>query len=171
MLDNNNNNNNKDEEIEEKVESELDKCSRERDEYLDWAKRIKAEFINYKKDEDKRFENFLKMTKVDSVLKILPILDSFEQALNFIASNDEWGKGVLKIKSQIDDLVFKDGVQKISVSIGDKFNPIFHETLGEVESEYPENTIVEVLRVGYQLDDFVIRPVQVKISKGPAVKL
>lgn len=143
----------------------LEQCQKEREEYLNLAKRLKAEFINYKKDEEKRFERHKYFARADLIVKILNVLDGFNQAVLMQTDSSDWSKGILKIKDQLEDLIKKEGVSKIEVNSGDSFDPNFHESLGDVESEYEEGMIVEELRAGYKIDSFVIRPAQVRISK------
>lgn len=144
---------------------DLEQCQKEREEYLNLAKRLKAEFINYKKDEEKRFERYKYFARTDLIVKILNVLDGFNQAVLAQTDLSDWARGILKIKDQLEDLIKKEGVSKIEVNPGDSFDPNFHESLDEVESGFEEGMIAEVLRTGYKIDSFVIRPAQVRISK------
>ncbi|MBI3458965.1 nucleotide exchange factor GrpE [Candidatus Azambacteria bacterium] len=145
--------------------SDIAKCQQERSEYLDLARTIKSEFVNYKKDEDKRIAKSKKFIKIDLIVKIILVLDSFEAAIGSQPVDNEWVKGIFKIKDQIKALLEKEGVKKIDLKLGDKFDPYLHESLGEMESDYEEGSIVEELRSGYQLEDLVLKPSQVRISK------
>jgi molecular chaperone GrpE len=146
--------------------TDLDRCQVERGQYLDLARTIKSEFTNYKKDEDKRIEKSKKFVKIDLIVKIILVLDSFEAAIESQPIDNEWAKGILKIKDQIKVLLEKEGVKKIDLKLGDKFDPYLHESLGEMESSYEEGSIAQELRSGYQLGDLVLKPSQVRISKA-----
>ena len=60
---------------------EVLKCQKERDEYLDGWKRAKADLINYKKDEAKRFETIIKFSQEAIIRDLINILDSFDLAI------------------------------------------------------------------------------------------
>ena len=145
--------------------TDLEKCQQERSEYLDLARTLKSEFSNYKKDEDKRLAKTKKFAKIDMIVKIILVLDSFEAAIGSQPIDNDWAKGILKIRDQIKALLEKEGVKKIELKLGDKFDPYLHESLGEMESGYEEGTVAEELRSGYQLEDLVLKPIQVRLSK------
>lgn len=154
------------EEAKETIEQKLDieVIQKERNEYLEGWKRAKADFINYKNEESDRVKRFGLITKEMLILDILPVLDSFE--LGIMSSKDEQSKkGMELIRMQLEEVLRRNGLEKINVSLGDQFNPLYHEAIGEKESEYPDGTIAEDVGIGYTLDGRVIRPTRVKISK------
>ncbi len=146
--------------------SAIEKCETERKEYLDGWQRAKADHINYKNDEGKRMEDMARFLLAGVLQDLLPILDSFDLALMH-ASAPDTEKGILLIRSQLEDTLKKRGVEKISVSSGEIFNPEVHESIGETASNEPEGTIAAVIQQGYTLRGKVIRPARVHISKGP----
>jgi molecular chaperone GrpE len=155
-------------------ETELEEIKRERDEYLDGWKRAKADFLNYQKDEKKRLEEFLKFVQAGLIEDLLPVLDSFDLALNEIVLLRQGGdnpdgeklvKGLFLIKSQLDDILKKRGLESIK-AVGKKFNPEYHEAVMSVEDKIKEaDTIVEEIQKGYLLNGRVLRPAKVKIVK------
>lgn len=148
--------------------NELEQLTKERDEYLDMARRIKAEFINYKKDEEKRSEKIRMLANLRMILEVISVLDGFNTATNIIRDKkgEAWIEGILQIKRQLEELLNKEGVTKIRVEPGIEFNPEYHESLLAVDSDLEEGMIVEEIRPGYELHGSVIRPAQVKLSKG-----
>lgn len=148
-----------------KVKEELKKCETERKEYLDGWQRAKADHINYKKDEGKRFEDLAQFVTAGFIQDILPVLDSFDLALGHRLAPDV-EKGVLLIKSQFEDVLKKRGLEQIKVLPGEEFNPEKHESIGEMESNQPAGTIAEEVQRGYTLRGRVLRPVRVRLSKG-----
>jgi|SRR3989344_2711273 len=150
---------------EEVKNNELDECKKKCDEYLNNWKRAAADLINYKKEEDKRWEiaevgiNFLKANE------LLPILDSFEIAEKSIpqeSKDNEHIKGLLQIKNQLLSLLKKMHVSETEV-IGKKFDTVFHESLGEeVRGGIEPGIVIEELRKGYKFKEHVLRPAQVK---------
>lgn len=140
---------------------------KKKDEYLAGWQRSRADFLNYKKEEASRMQEFLKYVNEGLILKILPILDNFEKAEKEIPvdKNDEYLKGILQIKVQLQDLIKNQQVEKIK-SLGKKFDPNFHEVVEEVAQEDLESgIIIEEVKKGYLLNGKVIRPAKVKVSK------
>lgn len=135
------------------------------EEYLNGWKRAKADFINYQKDEARRFEEFAKFGNEALMKDVISILDSFDLAES--AHPDD--KGLRIIRTQLEDMLRKRGLEPIVTKTGEAFDPARHEALLAVEShegvEGPPNTIVEELEKGYILYGKIIRPARVKIIK------
>ena len=146
----------------EKKTAELEKQNAE---YLDGWKRAKAELINYKKDEAARLENFVKFSNEMLLGDLIPILDSFELSLSVLKDGDPAKKGTEMIKGQLEDLLKKQGLERIKVSKGDVFDTSIAEAIGEMNSGEPPGRIAEEVSGGYKLHGKVIRPARVKISK------
>ncbi|MBI2024604.1 MAG: nucleotide exchange factor GrpE [Candidatus Harrisonbacteria bacterium] len=135
------------------------------DKYLNELKRAKADFINYQKDENRRLEEFVKFANAGLLLEFLPVLDSWAE---FEKTNKD--AGILAIKSQLEGILKKQGLEKITISEGQTFDPLYHESVEEIESDQPQNVILEEVLAGYALNGRVLRPSRVKISKGSKVK-
>lgn len=148
-----------------KLKSELERTEKERREYLDGWQRAKAEFINYKKDEGKRFEEIGQFIAAGIAAELLQVLDSFNLALVNIP--EESGRGIILIQSQLEDILRKHGLEEIAVKSGDEFRPEEQESLGETESEVRAGAVAQVLQKGYKFRGRVLRPARVKLSKGP----
>ncbi len=146
---------------------ELSKCQKEREEYLDGWKRAKADLSNYKKDEAKRFESVVKFANEALVRDLILVLDSFDLAL--VATRNDGDekkeKGLFLIKQQLEDILKLSGLEKIIISVGQQFNPSNQEAVLQVESDKPSGTIIEEVERGYLLNDKLIRPARVKVSK------
>lgn len=148
-----------------KLKDALKKCETERKEYLEGWQRAKADHINYRKDEGKRFEDMAQFVTAGLVREILPVLDSFDLALSHELPK-EVEKGMLLIRSQLEDILQKRGFNEIEVKEGDEFSPEKHESIGEVESKEPEGKVAEIVQRGYLFREKVLRPARVRISKG-----
>lgn len=148
-------------------EDELARCQKEREEYLDGWKRAKADLINYKKDEVKRFEAVVKFANEAIIRDLINVLDSFDLALVALENKgdkkDE--KGLYLIRQQLEDLLRQNGLERIMVSVGQPFDPSLHEVIASVESDKPSDTVVEEVEKGYLLNGKLIRPARVKVSK------
>ena len=86
--------------------------------------------------------------------------------ITVLKEDDPGRKGLELIRHQLEDLMKKYGLERISVSVGDKFDPSRHEAVAEVSAEGPPGMIVEEAERGYALNGKVVRPARVKISKG-----
>lgn len=152
----------------EDINKQLEECHKKRDEYLAGWQRAKADFINYKKDETGRLKEFLKYGIIGLLIEFLPILDNFEKAEKETPEeikNNQYFKGLLQIKIQIQDFLKSQGVTAME-SIGKKVDLNFHEIVGEVEMKDKEpGEVVEEVQKGYLIEDKLLRPAKVKIVK------
>lgn len=146
-----------------KLREALASCAAEKKEYLDGWQRAKAELINYKKDEAKRFEEFMKFAAEGVIAEAVQVLDSFDLALQHQMPKDV-ERGIVLIRSQLEDILRRRGLEVLA-AVGQKFDPSFHESLGEVESDTAPGTVVEELQKGYLLNGKVLRPTRVRIAK------
>jgi len=146
-------------------ESDIGKCQKERDEYLDGWKRAKADLINYKKDEAKRFETMIKFSNESLIRDLIIVLDSFDLALAVLEKEDKSEKGIYLIRAQIEDILKKNGLEKIIILIGQQFNPSLQEAIMSIESDKPSGTIIEEVEKGYMLNGKLVRPTRVKVAK------
>ncbi len=188
MIDPQNNQESKDEEqsfnapSEAPIEdNELVKCKKEKDEYLDGWQRAKAEFINYKKDEVKRFETLAKFANESIIRDLINILDSFDLAVSALEreaslqpirqaqdgqiQGKQVEKGVYLIRAQLEDALKNYGLERVIVSIGNFFDPAMQEAVAVVESDKPTGTVVEEIERGYMLNGKLIRPSRVKVAR------
>ena len=146
----------------------LKELKKEAREYLEGWKRTKADFENYKKDEKRRMDEFAFLLKADLILKILPILDSFEEALKSVPPKEKesnWVVGILKIKEQLENFLKQEEVKEID-ALGKDFDPFYHEAVGEaVGKKEQKDKVIRVLQKGYKIGERVIRPARVYIGK------
>ena len=147
-----------------KLKEDLKRCEAERKEYLEGWQRAKADFINYRKDEQKRFAEMMQFATAEFILETLPVLDSFDLAISH-GLPAETEKGILLISSQLEDLLKKRGLEEINTVVGEDFSPERHESTGEMESDLEEGKVAEVVQKGYLFQGRVLRPSRVKISK------
>lgn len=151
-------------------QEEIEKIKKEREEYLDGWKRAMADFSNYKKDELKRVESILKLSNEQLIRDLLPVLDSFDLALDsFLTSTSNHPdtkieKGIYLIRSQFEDVLKKYGLERITAPPGTPFDPAVHDAVVSVEGK-ESGTIAEEVERGYTLAGKIIRPVRVKVVK------
>jgi molecular chaperone GrpE len=130
--------------------------------------RTQADFINYKKQVNEERVKFCKTANANLVYELLPVLDNFQLAAKHIPEkleNDNWAQGIKQIEKQFEDILISVGLERIQ-SVGEHFNPEFHEAVEEVESDKPEGEVVEEVLAGHKFDGDILRPSKVKVSKG-----
>jgi molecular chaperone GrpE len=125
------------------------------EEYLNNWKRERADFLNYKKDEAKRIEEFARFANEDVILEAIEIVDDLE-----LAVQEYKDIGLEQIIKKFKDLFRKYGVEEVAVE-SKKFDPALQEA---VETEPGGDKIVQV-RAGYTMHGRLIRPARVKIMK------
>ncbi len=147
-------------------EERLAAAEKERDGYLAGWQRTKADFINYKKEETQKLEEIARYGSVGLVKDLISVLDNFDLALRSFEKEGPVEKGLYLIRTQLEDILKKRGLEKISVKPGDPFDPAVAEALSEVESEHhPPGAVVEEIEPGYRMHDKVVRPARVIVSK------
>jgi molecular chaperone GrpE len=147
--------------------SELQKLKAERDSLLDRLARAQAEFENARRRAAKEQQEFRDYAAADVIKSLLPVVDSFERALQVNADPGDFRSGVELIYKQLQDVLAKLGVQAIPAK-GQPFDPRLHEAIEMVEtSDAPDHQVIEELQRGYKLKDRLLRPAMVKVAKNP----
>ena len=149
---------------------EIEQLRAERDSYLEMARRERADFDNYRK----RVERDMKDLKRESLAAFLKEffgpLDDMDRVLAESAKDqsvDDLATGVKLMQENFWRVLAKTGVKKIDAK-GKPFDPALHEAMAAVPSaDVPPNTVLEVYENGYKLDDFILRPARVIVSKAP----
>lgn len=147
--------------------AEFQKLKAERDSLLDRLARAQAEFDNARKRAIKEQQDFREYAAVDAIKPLMPILDSFDRALQVRSEPGDFRNGVELIYKQLQDVLAKLGVRAIPAK-GELFDPHVHEAIEMVEtSDVPDHEVVEELQRGYKLKDRLLRPAMVKVAKNP----
>ncbi|MEK7590119.1 MAG: nucleotide exchange factor GrpE [Patescibacteria group bacterium] len=151
----------------EELQKKLEECEKEKNAYLDGWRRCKADFINYQKEELSRLEEVVKFGNEDLIKELLGVMDSFAAFKKSGQGLPGQGKdgATDAIQSQLENIFKKRGLEKIEVSLGNPFDPKYHETVGEMESSHPAGTIAEEVETGWSLHGKIVRATKVKISK------
>lgn len=167
----------KKEEIEEpKPETEIDllkerlaKSEEQVKELEDRLLRLAAEYDNYRKRTAREFEAICQNANENLILKILDTLDNFERALDSAKNSTDYEnfrKGVELIYTHLKELLKKEGLKEIE-AVCKPFDPNFHEAVTQCESEeHEEGIVADEMCKGYMLNDKLLRPSKVVVSKG-----
>src|SRR6266581_4800471 len=147
--------------------SEAEKLRAERDTLLDRLARMQAEFDNARKRSAKEQQDFRDYALVDTIKTLLPVLDSFERALQTSPEKSEFHVGVELIHKQLQDALAKIGVRPIPAK-GEQFDPRYHEAIEMVDTEDAEDhQVLDELQRGYKLKDRLLRPAMVRVARNP----
>lgn len=153
-----------------KGDPEIEELRAQRDEYLDLARRERAEFDNYRKRITRDMEHLKRESLAGFLKEFFGPLDDLDRALTESEKNHSYESlqaGVRIVSENLWKTLAKAGVKKINAK-GKQFNPEFHEAMASAPSaDVPPNTIIEVYDNGYKLDGFVLRPARVVVSREP----
>jgi molecular chaperone GrpE len=146
--------------------SEVEKLRSERDALLDRLARMQAEFDNARKRAAREQQDYRDYALADAIKTLIPVLDSFDRALQSSPEKSDFHVGVELIHKQLQDALAKIGVQPVSAK-GQQFDPRFHEAIEMVETEdVPDQQVIEELQPGYKLKNRLLRPAMVKVARN-----
>lgn len=152
-----------------KFRKDLKDVKKEKEEYLSQLQRERADFINYKRDEETRVKDKLAYSRERLIMDFLPVLDSYDMAF---ANKEAWEKvdknwrmGVEYIHQQLLKVLADYQVYPIDTKIGDAFDPNIHQSIENVATDDKEkdHTIAQITQSGYKLADRIIRPARVNV--------
>lgn len=130
---------------------------------------LRAEYENLIKRTQREIEEIKSVANERTVKRIIDLRESVDVALGMIRGKADQSvvDGFELIKAKIEELLASEGVSEVK-SIGQKFDPYYHEVAGVVESDLPDGTVIEEIRTGYLINGKVLRPSIVKVSKRRA---
>ena len=141
---------------------ELELARRERDEYLDNMRRMKAELENSRKRLERERARFVQLASERLVRELLPILDNLERALE---AEGDIREGVAATRDQLLATLEQEGLAPV-FSDGEHFDPAIHEAvMSQPSDEHEEDTVIKTLERGYLLNGKPIRPAKVIVAK------
>jgi molecular chaperone GrpE len=153
-----------------KLRERIKKLENENREYLTGWQKERAEGVNLRKRLEEEKRDFAKFAKEDIATEIIPVLDSFEGAFKnkeaWEKVDKNWRVGVEYIHNQLLNVLGNHGVSVVN-PLGEKFDPERDEAVEsvEVENEEDDHKIIEVVSVGYKLQDRIIRAPKVKVGE------
>lgn len=128
-------------------------------ELINDLQRTRADFENFRRQNDIQREQDRNYAKLDTVKKILPLIDDFERAIQ------AQPKALSPLLKNFEKTLKSIGLQKIDSAIGTEFNPDLHEAIS-VDGDGDKEIIAETLRAGYYYGDEVLRTAMVRVSKS-----
>ncbi len=173
------------------VDADLDALladvKRERDEYLQLARRARADFENYRKRAAREAQEAERRGKAALARELVPALDNLERALRAAGVDPEAGptgqgpeeapseevsahealaRGVALVHGELRAALERAGVESYDPT-GEKFDPTQHEALAVRSGEdgVDAGVVIETLEKGYRLDGQVLRAARVVVSE------
>lgn len=156
---------------EQLLQSQVEKLQKETQEYKDKYFLMLAEIENMRKRLQKEKQDTTRFAVENVIAEFITPLDNLEKALSFTDQMSEetrnWAIGFNMLLTQFKDVLTTNGVTSFT-SIGEKFDPNFHEAV-EIEetTDKPDGIILAEFLKGYKRGDRVLRPARVKVSKTP----
>ncbi len=154
-------------ELEEQLRAKTEEAAANFDRYL----RTLADGENLKKRTLREKAEAIRLANEALLRDILPVLDNLERAVEHAELGDNVVEGIQLTIRLFRDLLERYGVREIAVPTGCSFNPTLHEAVAlEHREELPPNTVIRQQQKGYQLNDRLLRPARVAVSrpaKGP----
>ena len=159
--------------VEQDLDALLADTQRERDEYLELAKRTKADFENFRKRMNSEVAAASTRGKAALVGELVHVIDNLERALDAAGIDPADGSipdeplahGVVLTYRDLCQALKGNGVESVDPK-GERFDPNLHEALSTVAADGAESgTVVEVMQKGYRLGEQLIRPARVVVAE------
>lgn len=148
-----------------KIEELLASIEKEKENFL----RLFAEFENYKKRTAKERIELFKTANQEVMTAMIPVLDDIQRAQQQIEKGIQPQdiEGFKLIFSKFLDILKANGLQTTLTKVGDVFNPEIHEAITQIPapSEADKGKIIDVIEIGYQLGERIIRYPKVVVGQ------
>jgi molecular chaperone GrpE len=151
-----------------KLRADLKEAKKQKEEYLTGWQKERADFANYKKQEDERRGVFSEAMRERILSRFLTVVDSFNMAFAnkeaWEKVDENWRKGVEYIYSQMNSIFEEYGIKPIGEE-GEAFDPNIHQSIEMVETDKKEleHKVANIIQKGYKLGERVIRPARVNV--------
>ena len=151
--------------VDQDLEALLADAHKEKEEYLELARRTKADFENFRKRAVAQAQEAQVRGKIEVAREVIDAVDNLERALEAAdGAGEDLRSGVEMVLSGLRETLARNGVEPVDPK-GDKFDPTKHEALSTQPVEGTESgVVVEVLQKGYALGDQLVRPARVVVS-------
>ena len=151
------------------VEEIQEELSKEAEHYKSIAQRAQADLVNYRSRAAQELEETRRTTKFGILARFLNIVDDLSRAVDNVPddANEDWEQGISLVLRNLENALEMEGVTKID-SLGEGFDPHLHDALMFEETEEKEEGLVtSVIQEGYKINDRILRPARVVVSKAP----
>lgn len=131
--------------------------------------RERADATNLRRRHEEQIAGLRTVIKADVVRDLLPVIDNLDRALRHVPPElveNEYAKGVQAVVKQFDKTLTDTGVERIK-TVGEAFDPAYHEAVSMEEGEGDKEIVSEELQSGYRIGDEIIRHAMVRVSLKP----
>lgn len=155
---------------EQDLSEELTQAKAEAAENWEKVLRLQAEMENLRRRSAQDVEKAHKFALDKFVNDLLPVKDSLEMGIDAgkateLAEVEKILEGVELTLKMLEDVLGKHGVETVNPE-GEKFDPQHHQAMSIQDSdEHDPNTVMTVMQKGYKLNDRLVRPAMVVVSK------
>jgi molecular chaperone GrpE len=135
----------------------------------DALQRERADVINVRRRHEEQISSLKTLVKSQVIAELLPVIDNFERALKHVPAEleaNDYIKGVRGVVKQFEKTLADIGVERIK-TVGEQFNPDFHEAIGMEDGDGDVEVVTEELQAGFKIDNQVIRHAMVKVKRQP----
>lgn len=147
--------------------AERDQLAAEKGELTDRLLRLRADFDNFRRRQERERSDFIQFAALDVVRELLPVLDDFERALKVESADKEYVKGIELIYQRFFDTLKKMGLEPIETT-GKTFDPNVHQALDRLETQDAEDhAILHEYQRGYNFKGKLLRPSMVRVAVRP----
>lgn len=154
-----------------KMRQKIEELEREKQDNLNGWQRERADSINFKRRSEEEKRELIKFANGRLIEEIIPVLESFEMAFSnkkvWESLPIEWRKGVEYIHSQLLNTLKGNGLEELSPSKGEKFDPNIHiaESSAPTFDKEEDNVIIQIIKKGYSLNGKMITPPRVIVAE------
>jgi molecular chaperone GrpE len=133
-----------------------------------------AETENVRKRAAKEMAEYQKYSISKLTESLINVLENLYRSTEHLSEESLQNEVIKKISEGIEitrkeflNILEKNGVKRILPKIGDKFDHNFHQALSQQASlDYPSDTIIHVVQAGYVLNERLLKPAMVIVSKS-----
>lgn len=133
--------------------------------------RTVADLENYRKRALREKEEARKQAASNLMEDLLPVLDNFQLGFKSAEMHEGGGafaEGFRMVLRQLESVLSENGLTPIQPE-GEVFDPNYHESVAHLShQEVPEGCVIEVQRIGYRMQERLLRPASVVVSSGPS---
>lgn len=148
--------------------AELEAAKRSADELRDAMLRARADLDNARRRFEREKDESTKYAAEKALKAIVPVVDDLDLTLANIPTDADAKliEGIQLVHRKFLQALESQGAKSF-YPLGERFDPSSHEALMEMPSaEHPEGHIAQVFQRGWNLNDRLLRPAKVIISKG-----
>jgi len=144
----------------QEMEKEVNEAQSKASEWEEKAKKIKADFENYRKEQDERKSEWQHQAKEGLAEELIEVIDNLERAILSADEDSALLQGVKMVADQLYDKLEDEGLERIDAE-GEEFDPRLHKA---VEKQEDGEKVIEEKRKGYMFGDRVLREAEVVVG-------